>query len=651
LNEPGSALLDDLALVAGTVPAAGFNYLRNGDFEAPLDTGVTNSWKIGTNAYGNSGLVSDLVHGGAGAFKLVGTNSAGQVNPPSYSKVVMQVLSPASAEGSPATASTNTLSFWYWATNSATNLAVRIRNSSALSTAGSGPGNAFTNINIFVAPATNFVTPGTNNLVVTALPAFPPLWLNEVQAGNVTGRLDSQGEREPWIELYNSSTNPVSLEGLYLSVGHSNYLQWAFPAGSSIGPTQFLVVVCDGETNETTGAEYHTSFRLPPVSGSVALARNYAGGPASLNGPQVLDYVNYAGLHSDRSYGSFPDGQPFERQEFFYVTPGGTNDGRSAPLVVFINEYVAQNNSVLADPADGHFEDWFELYNPATNAVDLAGYFLTDTLADKFKFAITTNMAHLIPPQGHLLVWADNETGQNLSGGVPRSDLHVNYALNGTGEAHGLFAADGTQIDAIAFGGQIPDVSQGRYPDGAAAIYFMSNATPRQPNYLPQPSNTAPVLDPIGPKILYLGQTLAFLATASDADVPAQVLTFTLDAPALGAVITSGGAFTWTPGSVGTNTLTVRVSDSGVPGLDDSETITVEVLAAPAFTSTVRSGDEVTLTWGTRAGKTYAVDYKDDLNAPLWTPLWTNPASGDTLTYTTATTNAPNRFFRIRTVE
>ncbi len=68
-------------------------------------------------------------------------------------------------------------------------------------------------------------------------------------------------------------------------------------------------------------------------------------------------------------------------------------------------------------------------------------------VTNKFKYLITTNGPHIIPPQGYLLVWADNETGQNLSLGVPRPDMHVNFALSLGGEAIGLFAADGTQID------------------------------------------------------------------------------------------------------------------------------------------------------------------------------------------------------------
>jgi hypothetical protein len=102
----------------------------------------------------------------------------------------------------------------------------------------------------------------------------------------------------------------------------------------------------------------HTGFRLTSGSGSVALSRLENGVP------RVLDYVNYSGVRSNNSYGSIPDGQQFERREFAFPTPGGTNDGRSAPLRVFINEWMAGNTNGITDPADGANDDWFELYNP-----------------------------------------------------------------------------------------------------------------------------------------------------------------------------------------------------------------------------------------------------------------------------------------------
>ena len=48
-----------------------------------------------------------------------------------------------------------------------------------------------------------------------------------------------------------------------------------------------------------------------------------------------------------------PDAQSFDRQEFFYVTPGATNNATSPPLTVAINEWMAGNTHTLHDPVDG----------------------------------------------------------------------------------------------------------------------------------------------------------------------------------------------------------------------------------------------------------------------------------------------------------
>lgn len=91
--------------------------------------------------------------------------------------------------------------------------------------------------------------------------------------------------------------------------------------------------------------------------------------------------------------------------------------------------------------------------------------------------------------------------------------------------------------------------------------------------------NEPPKLAPIGAKHLAEGATLRFAATATDADIPINGLTFSLDpgAPA-GASITAQGDFEWTPDPTMPNgpvSLTIRVTDDGTPPMDDFETITV----------------------------------------------------------------------------
>ena len=95
--------------------------------------------------------------------------------------------------------------------------------------------------------------------------------------------------------------------------------------------------------------------------------------------------------------------------------------------------------------------------------------------------------------------------------------------------------------------------------------------------------NVAPVLDPIGNKTVVVGETLAFTASGSDVDLPAQTLTFSLvDAPAGATINPSTGEFSWdTTGAVpGDFTFDVCVSD-GVSTTCETITVTVNEIPDP----------------------------------------------------------------------
>src|SRR6185295_2007087 len=95
--------------------------------------------------------------------------------------------------------------------------------------------------------------------------------------------------------------------------------------------------------------------------------------------------------------------------------------------------------------------------------------------------------------------------------------------------------------------------------------------------------NVAPVLAAIGNKSGTVGTPVTFTATATDADLPANTLTFSLDAgaPAGATINGSTGAFSWTPSAAGTFPVTVRVTDNGTPALSAFEAISITVGAAP----------------------------------------------------------------------
>src|SRR5207253_800737 len=94
--------------------------------------------------------------------------------------------------------------------------------------------------------------------------------------------------------------------------------------------------------------------------------------------------------------------------------------------------------------------------------------------------------------------------------------------------------------------------------------------------------NTGPVLAAIGNKTVDEGILLTFTAIATDADLPAQRLTYSLGAgaPVGAAVDPTNGVFTWTPTEAqgpSTNLVTIRVIDNGSPALGDVQTFAIIV--------------------------------------------------------------------------
>lgn len=137
-----------------------------------------------------------------------------------------------------------------------------------------------------------------------------------------------------------------------------------------------------------------------------------------------------------------------------------------------INELMADNESTLSDPS-GEFDDWVELYNPGTSAIDLQGYYLTDDFSNPGQWALPDIS---LEAGAFLLIWAD---GDSLQG-----DVHTNFRLDKDGESLGLYFKSGDNwvaADTLSFGSQQPDLSFGRESDGSF-LFKQMQPTPGQSN-------------------------------------------------------------------------------------------------------------------------------------------------------------------------
>ena len=140
---------------------------------------------------------------------------------------------------------------------------------------------------------------------------------------------------------------------------------------------------------------------------------------------------------------------------------------------IVVNELMAKNDSTIRDPA-GDLEDWIEIYNADTVAVNLRSCWLTDNFANprKWRFPDTT-----LAPGRFLLVWADEEPGEG--------PLHASFKLDRDGERVGLYRGDSltvAAVDTVSFGYQPSDISFGRTTDGGPVWMLLPRPTPGRAN-------------------------------------------------------------------------------------------------------------------------------------------------------------------------
>ncbi len=160
---------------------------------------------------------------------------------------------------------------------------------------------------------------------------------------------------------------------------------------------------------------------------------------------------------------------------------------QSIDAQVVINEFSAANRNTLVD---NYFEeeDWIELYNTSSSAVDISGYFLSDKLDNPTKWEIPLGAS--IPANGYFLVQASGR--DEVSGGNYHASFKITQTKN---EAVILTDASGTILDSYVI--EVPnqlDHSYGRVPDGTGAWGVITSPTPDAANSSSFTHYAAPVI-------------------------------------------------------------------------------------------------------------------------------------------------------------
>lgn len=174
----------------------------------------------------------------------------------------------------------------------------------------------------------------------------------------------------------------------------------------------------------------------------------------------------------------------------------------AVPAQIEVTELASSNvggGPGAARDEHGDYDDWIELHNKTDLALNLAGLWVSDTVANAQRYQLPTDQEIRLEPGGYLLLFADGETFQG-----PR---HLPFSLDKDGE--GLVVSTSTlgQVVKLVFPALAEGQSYARGPDGrfmvcrtptpGAANECKAEEPPERPTYAPYdwPAIWPPPLD------------------------------------------------------------------------------------------------------------------------------------------------------------
>ncbi len=223
------------------------------------------------------------------------------------------------------------------------------------------------------------------------------LVISELLAVNDSGLVDQDGDLSDWIEIHNTSSNAISLQGWHLTDDSMDLTRWQFP-GVSLDGGDYQLVRASGKDRSDPAGELHANFKLGGDGEFLALVRpdgstvEYSFSPEF---PRQVSNVSY-GISADLS----------ELGYFTVPTPGAPN--LQAPIDDPLRTLII--NEVMYHPSSERDEEEFvEIFNRGSEPVDVAGWRLSG--------GVDFNFPELSLEAGaFLIVAADPQSFQNIHG-------------------------------------------------------------------------------------------------------------------------------------------------------------------------------------------------------------------------------------------
>ncbi len=215
--------------------------------------------------------------------------------------------------------------------------------------------------------------------------AVGDLVINEIMASNETTVTDQDGEYDDWLELYNNSSETLSLDNLYLSDDQDDRLVWQFPAGLTIAPNSYLIVWCDKDEDQVG---LHADIKFSASGESAILS--YANGT-------IVENITFGEQTDDMGYARVPNGTG----DFVIQSPtyAANNESLSIDEVTFnkyLKYYPNPTSNILTLKNASYNIETIEVYNVQGQLLFQKGYSNSNTVEIDFSsFAIGMYMVNI----------------------------------------------------------------------------------------------------------------------------------------------------------------------------------------------------------------------------------------------------------------
>jgi hypothetical protein len=393
-----------------------------------------------------------------------------------------------------------------------------------------------------VEVVTNAVITGTlspGNLQVQLTAAMPPGWAYLRVPDPANGNYRLVGVRRSDNFIVGVETNAWVTDRTFIGLGRRPALE-------------NILHLLD---HNSTG-QYTLTYELLPVADSLPPVSSVSALP---DASHAAFLVQWAGQDN-------PGGSGIGSYDVYYSENGG-------PFVRWLTA-TPGNGSVF----QGALGKTYAFYSVA---VDRAGNREAAPAAPQAQTTVTLeNRAPVFAPRPDVTIWEGETLALDGNATDPDGDA-ITYQL-------GAGAPPGASLNPAS--GQLTWLTAEAHGPGTNQFMILArdsglpSLTATQSfKVIVLESNLPPVLAPIASVTVAEGRVLSLTNTATDADLPAQRLTFSLGAgaPAGAVVNATNGIFNWRPSEFqgGTNyTLSVLVTDNGAPSLGATQSFTVAVL-------------------------------------------------------------------------